>query len=182
MSSPISDKEYPIEPRWTLKHALLIVFILIISSSFVFFDRSDKQEDGIIGLEVVSIIFLYLFISTVLRKKAFHYTFQDDFLVLEQGIFSKQKRYLPYLTIQNVFLFQGPLDRIFKLACLIIENAAQGENSLENRKNRNAFQIIGFYNNRVTIPGLSKQNAEFLKVAVLERIKANPVDTSQSGL
>jgi hypothetical protein len=42
--------------------------------------------------------------------------------------------------------------------------------------------MVGFSGNKVNIPGLTKQNAEILKGIILQKMKENPIEDSQSGL
>ena len=42
--------------------------------------------------------------------------------------------------------------------------------------------MVGFSGNKVSIPGLTKANAEILKGIVLQKMKENPIEDSQSGL
>ena len=58
------------------------------------------------------------------------------------------------------------------------ENSEGGKNKVE----RQQTETIGFSGNKVSIPGLAKQNAEILKNIILKKIKENPIEDSQSGL
>jgi membrane protein YdbS with pleckstrin-like domain len=117
-------------------------------------------------------------------------------MILHQGILSKQQRNIPYGVIQNIFVHQRLVDRIFGLASLSIENASQGGGN-QNSNNTKAFGITisnqqtkkrgelempGFNGNKISIPGLTKQNAEALRELILQKMKDNPVEDNQSGL
>lgn len=119
----------------------------------------------------------------VFYRVMFHYLLEEKFLTIQQGIISKQQKHTPYGVIQNIFVRQDIFDRLFNLASLTIENAAQagGINNLRASKS-NKYEKIGFRGNRIVIPGLKREDAESLKIAILEKMKANPIDDSQSGL
>ena len=106
---------------------------------------------------------------------------------------SKQERHIPYGVIQNIYVKQDLLDRLFGLASLAIENASQGAGSQDgnttkifgmtfSNQRRQQTEIVGFRGNKVSVPGLTKQNAEVLKGIVLQKMKENPIEDSQSGL
>jgi uncharacterized membrane protein YdbT with pleckstrin-like domain len=142
----------------------------------------------IIGLAIFRVI------VTIFKRANFHYSLEEKFLTLKQGILSKQERHIPYGVIQNLLVKQDLFDRIFNLASLTIENAAQGAGYLTSPRQEKVFgirisrrqqqqaEIVGFSGNRVSIPGLTKINAEALKRLVLEKMKENPIEDSQSGL
>jgi len=191
MNEVITEKNYPVENAWILKSALSWLIIIIIFGALFLFEANNIKN--------ISNLVIYLFIGicsviyAALRKNTFHYTFDAKFLNLQQGILNKQQRHIPYGVIQNIFVKQDLLDRLFGLASLTLENASVGAGSvpegqvkafgitLDNRKQQKA-EMVGFSGNKVSIPGLSKQNAETLKGIVLQKMKENPIDDSQSGL
>ena len=117
-----------------------------------------------------------------------------QFLTLRQGILSKQQRHIPYGVIQNLFVKQDLFNRVFGLASLTVENASQGAGAFTAPQEQKVFglrvgnqrqqqvEMVGFSGNKVSIPGLTKQNAETLKEIVLQKMKENPIEDSQSGL
>ena len=137
---------------------------------------------------------IFDFMVTILRRATFHYSIDEQFLTLRQGILSKQERHIPYGVIQNIFVKQDLLDRILGLASLTIENASQGAGALAASQELTAFgfriggrrrpriEMVGFSGNKVNIPGLKKINAEILKEIILKKMKENPIEDSQSGL
>lgn len=190
----ITENDYPIEPIWALKSTLPsllglpITFFWIFSMGVMGFLKSNKESGQVVSfmfylgfflLFIVLPIPLHFFIN-ILRRKNFHYSLDDKFLNLHQGILSKQNRQLPYGVIQNVIVQRGILDRIFNLSSLQIENAssAGGAYSFQNARNQQTSrnEMLGFQENLIKIPGLSVQNAEILKGLILERIKTNPIE------
>lgn len=113
---------------------------------------------------------------------------------MKQGILSKQQRHIPYGVIQNIFVNQDLFNRLFGLASLAIENVSQGAGVIAAPQQQKVFglrignqqpqqiEMVGFSGNKVSIPGISKASAEILKGIVLQKMKENPVDDSQSGL
>lgn len=87
------------------------------------------------------------------------------------------------------------LDQLLNTASLTIENASQGAGNTTPQEEKifgirvgtkktyreSNIEMIGFSKNRVGIPGLTKQDAESLKGIILQKMKENPIDDSQSG-
>ncbi|MFH0846279.1 MAG: PH domain-containing protein [Patescibacteria group bacterium] len=204
MDRIITEKDYPVQRLWILKSIIssLIVFIII----GVFFYWSSGYENLSLWkslskdpeLQIYFWIYIamisFSLIIAILRRATFHYSIEPQFLTLRQGIFSRQQRYIPYEVIQNLFVKQDLFDRIFGLASLTIENASQGGTNIDNQQEQKVFglrignqrrqqmEMIGFSGNKVSIPGLTKVNVEILKGIVLQKMKENPIEDSQSGL
>lgn len=135
-----------------------------------------------ISIPVISLLIPFLLISAaILRRATFHYSIEDKFLTLRQGVFSKEQRHIPYGVIQTVFLKQDLFDRILGLASLSIEDASQGAGALAAPRQQKV-EMVGFSGNKVCIPGLTKAHAEILKGIILQKMKENPIEDSQSGL
>jgi uncharacterized membrane protein YdbT with pleckstrin-like domain len=138
---------------------------------------------------------LVIFGTTYLKRKNFHFLFEENYITLNQGILSKQQKHVRYDTIQNVLINQNLSDKILGISTVLIENMSGGDaiGSINNsyaatqvaRDNShsldNAYDV-GFVGNRVFIPGLKKQDAESLKQLVLQKMKENPTHDSGSGL
>lgn len=183
---PITENDYPVQFTWIYKTMVPLIFVVFFSILLLLF--------GFINYYLIFLI-LYSpihFIITILRRNNFHYLIDARFMILKQGIISKQERNIPYGVIQNVFVRQDLFDRIFGLSSLAVENAAQGAGAKErvtkifgmtvtNTKKQEA-EMIGFKGNKASVPGLKREDAETLKSIILDRIKQNPIEDSQSGL
>lgn len=204
MDGIITEKDYPVQGLWIIKSIIrsLIVFIIIA----VFFYWSSGYENSSLWESLSKDpelqIYFWIYIAAVpsslilaiLRRATFHYSIEPQFLTLRQGILSRQQRHIPYGVIQNLFVKQDLFDRIFGLASLAIENASQGGTNVGNQQEQKVFglrignqrrqqtETVGFSGNKVSIPGLTKANAEILKGIVLQKMKENPIEDSQSGL
>lgn len=183
----ITEQNYPIQFKWVFKSLIgMIIYSVVSLILFIF---------GYYNLYLI-ILILYTpiyFIILILRRSNFYFSIEDKFLTLKQGILSKQQRHIPYGVIQNVFVKQDIFDRIFNLASLTLENASYGAGAT-NAANTKIFgltvtnqkkeqvEMLGFSGNKVSIPGLTKEDAESLKTIVLQKMKENPIEDSQSGL
>lgn len=202
MDGVITDNDYQINILWILKSFIISLMpIIVVFVPFVFYfrilniDKAVFWHDGqlLFYFIIVCVVSLYSVVLAALRRYNFHYTIETDYLTLKQGIVSKQQRHIPYGVIQNLFVKQDLLDRIFGLASLAIENASQGAGSqmvtgggffsmFVQSEQRKQGELVGFSGNQVSIPGLLKQDAETLKQIVLQKMKENPIEDSQSGL
>lgn len=192
MDQFITEKIYPIEIIWVLK-ALLKYGLILIFLIPAFFIQSRKDTELVVNLILYIVFFIGLVIYAALRRATFHYFVEDKFLTLKQGILSRQQRHIPYGVIQNIFVKQDIFDRVFGLASLVLENASMGAGSqvegvtkifgfkVKSRE-KQRVEMVGFSGNKVSIPGLKKENAEALKGILLAKMKENPIEDSQSGL
>jgi uncharacterized membrane protein YdbT with pleckstrin-like domain len=185
MNEIITEKNYPVQRLWVFKSILgYIVYLLLLI--FLIYFLFPYKLGGILKHRMIFYIILIIvfaivrFMVMILTRANFHYSIEERFLTLEQGILSKQKRHIPYGVIQNIIVKQDLFDRIFGLASLIIENASESGGAFELQNQQ--VETVGFYGNKVTIPGLTKANAEILKSIILQKMKENPTEDTRSGL
>jgi uncharacterized membrane protein YdbT with pleckstrin-like domain len=196
MDGTITEKQYPIRNIWLFQQIFFSLFVLLIMLiGFFIFAQIDGVQIPYMAMLfifipfslIMAMIFCIPLIVNVMKRSRFHYSFDEHFLTLHQGIFSKQNRNVPYGRIQEVFVHQDLFGRIFGLASLTIQDFSQGgisqmdiDGYVGSGKSRR--EILGFVGNGIHIPGLKKEDAEQLKAIVLQKIKENPIEDSQSGL
>lgn len=193
MDEIITEKNYPIRNIWLFKRILVALIILPIYFIFFIFIGNGALFSS--GLLVIFFPFILIFglalgvpvIINVLQRSNFHYSLDQHFMVLHQGIISKQNRNVPYGRIQGVFVNQGLFDRIFGLASLTIEDFSDGGRSAMDAggyvgSGKSRHEALGFVGSKIHIPGLKKGDAEALKEILLQKVKENPIEDSQSGL
>lgn len=174
--SLISEKQYPITTLWIFKAPLIIIFVSVVALFFK------------IWFPYLIIALPILLIANPLIRARFHYSLEENFFMVKQGVISKKQFNLPYGVIQNVFVKQDLFDRLFGLATLRVENAAGAGQSkpssfrLSGSWNKSADNEVGSSGNKVNIPGLKKASAEALKGLILQKMKEHPLEDSQSGL
>lgn len=173
----VTEQTYPITKLWIFKAPIIITAISAVAFVFGYY------------FPYFLIALPFFLIANPLIRANFHYSTEDKFFVVRQGVFSKKQRNLPYGVIQNVFVKQDLFDRVFGLASLAVENASQGGGkgffkglfSSFNKRGQQS-ETVGSLGNKVNIPGLRKKDAEALKLVLLQRMKENPIEDSQSGL
>ncbi|MFA5796401.1 MAG: PH domain-containing protein [Candidatus Shapirobacteria bacterium] len=180
ISSVITEKNYPITTLWIFKAPIIIIVMNVVALFFGYY-----FPYLILALPI-------MLIANPLIRANFHYSLDDKFFGIKQGVISKKHRSLPYGVIQNVFVKQDVFDRIFGLATLRVENASQSGAGAKVSWWKKSYGSsssgygqddgVGSSGNKVNIPGLKKQDAEELKNFILQKIKNNPIEDSQSGL
>ena len=173
----VSEKNYPITKLWIFKAPIIAIITSIVALFFGFW------------FPYLVIAIPFWLIGNPLIRSRFHYQTGEKFFDVQQGVFSKKQRHLPYGVIQNVLVKQDWFDRVFGLASLSVEDASAGGGKGLFGSNKN-FRVGGSYGqqgesigssgNKVNIPGLNKKDAEALKFVILQRMKENPVE--ESGL
>ncbi len=176
IAKKVTEKSYPITNRWIFKAPIIATGITIIGLFFGYY------------FPYLVILIPFWLIANPLIRSRFHYTTEEKFFDVQQGVFSKKQRHLPYGVIQNIVVKQDWFDRVFGLASLTVEDASQGggkglfggSKSFRLSGSRQQGQSVGSSGNKVNIPGLKKKDAEALKLILLQRMKENPIE--ESGL
>lgn len=179
-----SHTELPIEKTWLLESIpsglSSLIFLWIIFPIFPTFPATIPLVLMWIFLIVSQIIIFPLRLLTqYLIRANFEYRFFDNQMVTREGIFSKTERTLQYSTIQNIVITRSITDRLYGLANLSIENASMGGFSTFYRSGAK-LSPIGSIGNSVNIPGLSIENAEYIKTFILFKIINSPSIRNQT--
>lgn len=131
-SQKISTETYPINSSWVFTKIMGGFFhaLWLTSLGYLVFNKEFAHyftfASGLgYALLLFSMIFLWRIIWTLLYKHNYYFEFLPDFILLKTGIISKSENHLPYKSIQNVATHQGIIERLFGLATVIIQNAAQ---------------------------------------------------------
>ena len=166
MDNAITEKDYPIRVRWIVKASVAPVLFAVLLLILLGISLNDEQNaNGMIILYLIIILVLIVgqVVTIALKRSCFHYSLEDEFLVVRQGVLAKQERQIPYSKIQDIFMRRRLSDRIFGLASLRIENASQGTLPVSPSyilgKRRVGSEIFGSIGNVVNIPGLDKNDA-----------------------
>ena len=169
----VSEKNYPITKLWIFKAPIIAIITSIVALFFGFW------------FPYLVIAIPFWLIGNPLIRSRFHYQTGEKFFDVQQGVFSKKQRHLPYGVIQTVLVKQDWFDRVFGLASLSVEDASAGGGKglfggSKSFRMSGAYQqqgeSIGSSGNKVNIPGLKKKDAEALKFVILQRMKENPIE------
>ena len=179
----VNEKTYPVRKIWLLKSSFgTIAGLFGVLIIILIFSRSYPMSILVIYMAIALIFLPFRILIRLLTLNNFHYTLDQKYLIIGQGILSKQQRNIPYGVIQNVLIEQSFFDRIFNLKSVSIENAAQGGMNINQTQlkffgvfSRKTHKDIGFYGNAVFIPALKPDHGETLKNLILLKMKENPI-------
>lgn len=177
LSEDISSNTYPLSGKWTA----VTLFSRLIGSfafpAFIFLIFFGKSKDisivdywvylvlGWIALGILTMIVRT--VTLFLWKKNYAFNFTPDHIYYKEGVISLSEKHMPYSSIQDVTVKQGVIERLFGLAKVVIENAAQQQMVVGRR----GQQVVGFAG--VILQGLSLADAnkitDILKTTVLGR-------------
>lgn len=106
------------------------------------------------------IFFLALALVSERLDYDFHcYVATDRSLRIRQGIWEQVEATLTYANVQNVRVIQGPLERFFGIASVVVETAGGGQQPAGQKAPRGLIRGI--------------ENAEDLRDRIMERMKAS---------
>ncbi len=66
-------------------------------------------------------------VQALIRYVSFRYAFEDEHLVIREGVFVRSVRHVPYARIQNIDTLQGPLHRLLGVVEVRLETAGGSE-------------------------------------------------------
>lgn len=126
---------------------------------------------------------LFIAAATVLLRINLHFSLEEKFFVLKEGVIGKRQRNIPYSVIQDVLIKTDFWGRIFGYSTVIFENASgSGKNYIADNRKRGKNEIVGSRGNKIFIPGLKKEDAEKVKTLLFKKIQENPARETGGGM
>ncbi len=131
----IASETYPIAPQWLpIRIFGTIVTWVVLGVGFYFAflfalasnNQSASFSSGPIIAGAIPVIVVLSCISQWLWKVNFSFEFTDEYIVVRSGILSRSESHTPYRSVQDVLISQGLIDRLFGIATVTIQNAANG--------------------------------------------------------
>lgn len=127
VDDPLEDMR-PLDPRvrqlWWTVSALVLVVVLAVA-----FAAGQLLSDGWEGLPPLLVFVFGTPLAVLipwLRYKRWRFALRDDDLWISRGVVWLHTSVIPYARLQFVDTTQGPLDRAFGLAQLVVHTAAPG--------------------------------------------------------
>jgi len=156
VTDEISNKTYPLSIKWFLLICFSRVVWVAVAALFLVGFLDSKVRSALDFNQ--SHIYLYTFIVLAtyqvwvlfLWKKNYAFKFNSDNIYYKEGIVSMSEKHMPYWSIQDIAVNQSFLERIFWLAQVQIENAA---NNSSNTKDSFSW---------ITLKGISLKDAKKL--------------------
>jgi putative membrane protein len=91
--------------------------------AFTFSVTRDSGRPLVYALIVSFVVAIFIFITSFVSWLRYTYKLEHDELRIEEGIFVRKKRYIPYERIQSIDFSEGILQRLFGLTKVKIETA-----------------------------------------------------------
>ena len=165
----------PLEKRKVIKKTLpTIIFFLFLYFSFglgfigafllpvliiLFLKNIAAAVASLVALFLVGLVpFILIYILECYYYRYYFYDLREDEVVIKKGVISKAEITLPYSKIQNVFIDQDVLDRIFGLYDVHLETAGFGSGMAAH------------------IYGVNQANSEKLRDFIMEKVKMQSGD------
>ena len=166
--------QYPLESKKPLKKTIsnafgsLFVFFLLFILLFIMVLTEHSQSNYYkisfgLGLWTVVYSFIFLFGAYVIIKyiyeiyylRSYFYDLVGKNLIIRKGVFSKNEITLPLNRLQDVYVDQDVLDRLFGLYDVHVSSATAISGNLSH------------------IDGLNKENSDAVKKVILSGIHQN---------
>lgn len=160
-------EKYPLESRKPLKKTmewiwryLLIIFGAGLPLSFIFFKEANVFNFLRFNLRTIiyffvgitSLVMILKYIYELYYLKYYFYDLAGKNLIIKKGVFSRNEITLPINRLQDVYVDQDILDRIFGLYDVHVSSATIISGNLSH------------------IDGLNKENSEVIKNLILSGI------------
>lgn len=174
-SSPISSEVYGLSSDWWVGELVKLAFGATITPliftawiSGSLFGENGREFNWMIifwiWLGILVITIAYRVIYLLLWKSHYNYNFGEQYIYMKTGVLSISEQNMSYDTIQDVKINQSFVDRIFKVADVIIENASANAPVI-NAKNKGGF-INGIVIEGLSITDAKKVTEEIKKVII----------------
>ncbi|QSB15272.1 PH domain-containing protein [Natronosporangium hydrolyticum] len=118
-----------LHPHWREMVRPVFVFLLgvaVVAAAWWFLPEDGAGEIGLYvigGLAIIAVLWLSVWPWIVWRTT--HYVFTNERVVLQFGIFHRERRDIPLHRVNNHTMNQTLVDRFFRCGTLIIESAGQ---------------------------------------------------------
>lgn len=176
-SEQISNESYPIQSAWLPMRIIgtivsSLIYAVLISGYLAI--RTESNTYAIVSflptfLVIAVVMFVIQIVGLLIWKSNYRFSFTPEYLQYHSGIISQSEQHFPYRTIQDVTVSRSVLERMFGLATVRIENAAQVAVGRYGTKNA-GIQIVG------QTPESAARIVEVLKPVILS------VNSTSTGL
>ena len=161
-------EQYPLEGIKPLKKTLgftfLIIIIMLFATIFIVSMSSSGEVFGpnfkispmliiVLAISLAVLLIILKYVYEVIYLKNYFYDNTKETLIIKKGVFSINEITLPFTRIQDVYVDQDILDRIFGLYDVHVSSATS---------------ISGLLSH---IDGLNKENSDKVRDLILGKIK-----------
>ncbi len=129
------------------QHLPMAAVVMVLSVVSVAIPQRESFWLGLAAAVLAALLFFTVgfgLVATRLDYELRHYLVGDHSLRVSQGAWTRHEVTLSYANVQNIEVFQGPLDRLFGIQSLVVSTAGGSEGP---------HQTVG---HRVVLAGLSQ--------------------------
>ena len=158
-------EKYPLENKKPLKKTIEKVWSWFLFLSliifFIFITKFNKNvllptiPIIIVVLILLFLLFISIYFYEIFYMRYYFYDIVEANLIIKKGVFSRNEITIPFNRLQDVYVDQDVLDRIFGLYDVHVSSATHISSQLSH------------------IDGLNKRNSEKIKGFILQRIGKN---------
>jgi len=154
--------QFPLSPKKivkkTIAYSIFWIILFLISTFSLIAYMVSSGFNGLLGILIilVGILFLIIWLTYLYQKWYFEVYFYDltpDFIQIKKGPITPREITIPYERIQDVYVDQDLLDRIFGLYDVHLSSATASSGM------------------EAHIDGVEKQSADGLRALLLETVK-----------
>lgn len=178
----------PLEEKKVTKKTLeslpmfILLFIVVFGGSLGFnylVPELDLWWAPMVAFILVFSFIIGVYIYQIYYYKLYFYDFKEDSAEVKKGVISQSTGHVRYERIQNIYVDQDILDRLFGLFDVHYETA--GETSgiyshVDGLNKENSEKLVNFLNGRLY--GADKKNIQEVNVLAVEDVKKNNVEVA----
>lgn len=135
-----------IKKVWYLRNIILSVIFLTIA--IILYCFLPIKSVAILVDAFILVIIILLLIWPKLKYKYACYSLLDDRIIIRRGVIFQHEIIIPFVQIQDLHLYQGPLMLIYKVSGVIISTAGSNYGLVGLTKN-NAEELISLFEKRM---------------------------------
>ena len=184
------DKKYQTAQLLILSVLSSLIIIGAVVLNIIIYLEEGSDSDGImviwlLGLGLISIMWIVSFPLIHLWIKSLSYFIHDDRITIQSGIITKKEQNIPYRSITDFVLARGPFDRILGIGTIKIQTAGQStsatgyEDSLSGLLDyepihtnlREKLKSLHPISGSITTSESVKQSDDSVLVQILEELK-----------
>ena len=150
------DRLVPVEPAYVhvlrIGWALFLIPVLIGAAVLDWFVlMPDTKFGGYAIGAMATLLLLAVFVTAPRQHARMAYALGGDYLRVVRGFLFFTDTVVPFVRVQHIDVGQGPVERLFGLARVVVHTA-------------------GTHNSIVTLPGLSRSDAEAMRETIRRHI------------
>lgn len=131
----LNNLEKKVSTYWLLTRVILALIVIVAFIFGIYYVPNEFLLILVIpGGVVVLISFIYSIIFPFLEQRLYKYGYDGEKLVISKGVIFRRYVVIPIIQIQDISMFEGPLQMLFKIANISISTAGSNNNIISLNK------------------------------------------------